>query len=143
MSDLSILCVFYDGYEEVWQDFFNLFYKYWSDCPYKLFVANNCSRPEYIIKNSIEVINAGEKAEFSTKVRKALDLIDTKYVLLLLEDFFFSVNLNSTNPLDSVLEFMEKNNSVYYAMPLKWFASLYKGKKIYKNVKRTVICFMN
>ena len=42
------------------------------------------------VYKNVEIINAGENSEWSKKVQVALDKIDTKYVLLMLEDFFIT-----------------------------------------------------
>lgn len=97
-KDLSILIVGFDGYKDVWDIDIYLLNKYWSNRP-KTYLATSVLKPEY---KNVEVIAIGEGSEWSKKAYNALKVINTKYVLLLLEDFFISSPVNNTLVLDSL-----------------------------------------
>ena len=40
-NDVTILVVSCDKYKDLWIPFFHCFFKYWSDCPYPVFLASN------------------------------------------------------------------------------------------------------
>ena len=53
-SDLSIVVVSYDGYSDLWEDFFALKNKYWTDCPYPTYLANNIKEFQFMNVNVIK-----------------------------------------------------------------------------------------
>lgn len=108
MNDISLLIIGYDPYVDVWNHYFYLLNKYWPDRP-TTYLATNVLKPEY---KGVNVLSIGEKAEWSLKVIKSLDMIDSEYVVLLLEDFF------TTNKVDekyfiSLLNIIKSNNIDY------------------------------
>jgi hypothetical protein len=107
--DLSILIVGFDGYKDVWDIDIYLLNKYWSNRP-KTYLATSVLKPEY---NNVEVIATGDGSEWSKKAYNALKVINTKYVLLLLEDFFISSPVNNTLVLDS-LQLIKENKIKFY-----------------------------
>ena len=111
-SDLSIIVVSYDGYSDLWEDFFSLKNKNWADCPYPTYLANNVK--EFQVMN-VKVINCGLEAQWSDRTRCALQKVNTKYVLFMFEDFFIS-DLVSTKKFESILSLMEKENLHYYKL---------------------------
>ena len=126
---LAIVGIFFDGYIDIWRDFIALFKRFWPDCPFPLYIVGQQAKLEE--HKDVRFLSAGENAEFSQKVRTAVDLIDADYYLLLLEDFFFSVRLTS-NCLDDVLNYVIDKDINYCALPLKEFASAkaFNGKII-------------
>lgn len=108
-KDLSILIVGFDGYKDVWDIDVYLLNKFWSNRP-KTYLATSVLKPEY---NNVEVIATGEGSEWSKKAYNALKVINTKYVLLLLEDFFISSPVNNTLVLDS-LHLIKENKIKFY-----------------------------
>ena len=111
-NKMAVLVVSCDEYSDLWNDFFNLFEKYWPDLPYKFYLANNTKK--YSRKN-LEVINCGEGAQWSSRVRTALNVIEEKYICMLLEDLFLSDFVN-TKELDSAINIMEQNKLFYYKL---------------------------
>ena len=108
-KDLSILIVGYDGYKDVWDIDIYLLNKYWSNRP-KTYFATSVLKPEY---ENVEIITAGEGSEWSKKACNALNQIKSKYVLLLLEDFFVSSPVNNKLVLDS-LQLIKNNEIKFY-----------------------------
>jgi len=74
-----------DAYSDLWPPFFNLFKKNWPDCPYKILLITE------EIESGIDQIYSlklGKDMDWSSLLMKALDKIETEYVLFFLEDFF-------------------------------------------------------
>ena len=132
MEKLAIVGVFYDGYYDLWEDFLECFERFWPNCPYKKYIINNVRELEYEKKYKVEVIHAGEDAEYSRKVQSAIKCIDADYYLLLLDDFFMGEMIYK-DPLSDIIRFMKRENIDYYSMPLKEFQTN-NGKKIYKDI---------
>ncbi len=119
-NKLAIVGIFWDGYYDMWEDFLELKEKFWKDCPYPLYIVNQTKEIEFKKKYDVTVLHAGEDAEYSKKVQLAIDAIDADYLLILLEDFFFSRSL-SGGILDERLFIMKENNIKYCSMPLPGF----------------------
>lgn len=109
-SDLTLLLVSYDGYGDMWPTFFECKEKYWPDCPYQLVLVNNIKAFK---KKNVRVINCGRDAQWSMRTRLALESIESKYVLFLLEDFFLSDKVNTTD-IQGAINLMEADNLDYY-----------------------------
>lgn len=84
METLSILVISCDKYFEIWPIFFKLFFKYWPDCPFKIYLSTN--EMDYTDPR-IQVIKVGEDISWGSNLKSALSKISDKYVLTLLEDF--------------------------------------------------------
>ena len=130
MSDLVIVCPFYSGYKDLWLDFIKLFKKYWNNCPYDLVIVSDFNENDEI--EGVKVIAAGSDAEYSKKIQTALSQINSKYFLILLEDFFFSKTV-CNNEFEKIVEYIKDNDVKYYSMPMSEFSGNYKGKRIEGN----------
>lgn len=126
-DDVSILIIGFDGYKDVWDRDIELMNKYWPNRP-KTYLADSELRPDY---EGVEVINAGPDSEWSKKVQVALDKIDTKYVILLLEDFFITDKVNN-DVLESIMETVENDGIKFYQLLVQLFNQRWEKGKPYK-----------
>jgi hypothetical protein len=85
-ADLSILVISCDSYADAWPPFFSLFWQYWPDCPYPVFLGAN---QKGFSDPKVHSLMAGQDTGWSHSVRRMMEHLDGKYVLVLLEDFFF------------------------------------------------------
>lgn len=133
MKRLAIVGVFFDGYIDLWRDFFGLMKKNWPDCPYDLYVIDN----EIQLSDSdtcgldVNVINAGKNAEYSKKIQMAIEHIDAEYLLLLLEDFYI-VSPVCTKKIIDIMKLIENEDIDYYSMPMPEFIDK-KEKESFKD----------
>lgn len=82
---LTIIIDSFDGYSDVWDYFYILFKKYWPDCSYDIkLISNNLD-----YKN-IQTIKTGDEEDWVSRTKRALDEVNSDYILLLLEDYFLS-----------------------------------------------------
>lgn len=82
----SLLVLSCDAYSDLWRPFFTLFWRFWKDCPFKVYLGSNTiaySDPK------VKTLLAGHGGSWSSEFGRQLQMIDTPYVLLCLEDFFF------------------------------------------------------
>jgi hypothetical protein len=84
MEPLSILVISCDKYADVWPIFFRLFFKYWPDCPFKIYLSSNLKEYE---DPRIQSIKVGKDISWGSNLQVALSKITSKYVLTFLEDF--------------------------------------------------------
>lgn len=124
---IAIVGIFFDGYYDIWEDFLELISIHWPDCPYDIYIVDNEMDLEFNKKYKVQVIHAGKDAEYSTKVRTAVQNIDADYYLLLLEDFFFERKVK-TYQLDDLVSLMAKNGIEYLRMPMFDFSG--KGDSV-------------
>lgn len=127
INKFALLVIGFDGYESLWSLFFQLLYKNWPDCPLKIYLVTNKLEP---IFQNVEVITTHKNAEWSEKVRIALNTINEEYVIMLLEDFFICEKVNTQQVCD-VLNFVVENKIQYLKMP--YSGHCYKNKEKYVN----------
>lgn len=104
MNQLSVLVVSFDAYSDLWGTFFTLFKRYWSDCPYKVYLGSN-----HKVFEGVETITIGDDISWCDNLRRFLDRIETPYVLLLLDDFFFDKKVDNQR-IRELFEYMKANN---------------------------------
>jgi hypothetical protein len=80
----AVLVVSCDSYRDVWGPFFTLFFRYWDDCPYPVFLGSNC---ETYPDKRVVPLAIGEDRDWSSNLRRMLALIPADGILLLQEDF--------------------------------------------------------
>ncbi len=98
-----------DAFEDIWKPFFTLFFRYWPDCPFKVYLLNNYKKIDF---PGVEVINVGEDKKWASNMIKALDRVKEKYILYLQEDYFFQNFVNNNN-INSVIRFAEDRGAGY------------------------------
>lgn len=113
---LAIYVNSYDGSSDLWDTFFKIYDKYWSECPYHIYLVNN--EKIYIHKN-VKVINTGSEVDWFHRAIKSLDSIDSKYILFMLEDYFIS-KVYKQDEIDSILNFIKTNKIFYYQLSPKF-----------------------
>lgn len=90
--DASIVVVSNDGYRDVWPGFFAMMARFWPDRPYPLYLISNRLAP---LDNRAASIQVGEDLSWSRTLARGLERVPSRYVLLMLEDFFL------TGPVDT------------------------------------------
>lgn len=108
-KDLSIFIASCDLYSDVWHPFFTLFFKYWSDCPYDIYLCSNFFRYDHERVNTICI---GEEPAWSLKVKQVLKQIPTDYILYLQEDYLLTGRVD-TGRVEQLFTFMKKRDGAY------------------------------
>jgi len=73
-----------DAYRDLWTPFFNLFWRFWPDCPFPVFLGSNHER----FTDRRVITLPGGDSSWSKVLRLGIEQIDAAYILLLLDDFF-------------------------------------------------------
>lgn len=127
---LSIYVSSYDGAFDLWKNFFNIFYHYWNDCVYPLYLVNNNLPFDYksikYVGKRPQVIHTGDEIDWFHRTIKSLKKINSEYILFLLEDYYLSKKQNNDD-FEEIINFMRKNNAWYYQLSLNREVS---GEKI-------------
>lgn len=127
---MTVIFVGFDGYSDMWGDCMSLYHRFWKDCPYRTIFVNNEKEVSF---GGVDVIHAGINAEWSMKVRLAVQEAQTPYICLLLEDFLVGEKIN-TKRIDSTVRFINQEKLKYYKLAnmsraVKNRNPYYKGKK--------------
>jgi len=95
-----------DAYSDLWAPFFNLFWKYWPDCPFPVYLISNHRK---FAHPKVISLCMGDDRSWGQSLRGALSRLDTEYVLLMLEDFFLRQPV-ATMDIMACLEAFKKLN---------------------------------
>lgn len=101
---MAIVVVSCDKYSDLWDDMFNLLDIHWADRPYKTYLTTDSKPYE---RKGVEVLHFGDIRQWMVCTRTALEMIDTEYVLFLLEDYFIIKDIDNKQ-IEEDLAFMEK-----------------------------------
>lgn len=82
-SNVAVLVVSCDAYQDLWAPFFACFNKYWDDCPYNVYLGANYS----IYKNNkVSQILIGDDIDYSTNLINILNKLYEEWVIVWVED---------------------------------------------------------
>lgn len=83
LSDIPILVQSLDENRDLWLPFFELFFRFWPECPHRVFVQTNvleCPDPR------VESLQSGPKIDYSTNLLAAIGKLDAEYLILWIDD---------------------------------------------------------
>lgn len=112
-DDLTILLCTCDKYEDIWPLFFHFFEKYWPDCPCEIVLnteSKSFSHEKYNIK-SYNLYSSDSIVSYGKRMIDHLDKIKTKYVLILLDDFFIRKPVDAKKLL-TILNWLEDDETI-------------------------------
>lgn len=108
-NDLTIFVNTSDNFDDCWDPFFKLFKLYWPDCPYPIVLNTELKDYSYEGLNiQCTKVSLGEhkKLGWSECLIRALDGIDSTYILYLQEDYFLEAPVRA-DVLKSILAEMK------------------------------------
>jgi len=109
MNLLTVLVISCDRYSDLWSPFFSLFWKYWPDCPYPVYLGAN----EKVFSHpGVRMALAGPDISWADSARRMMEMMPSQHVLLLLEDFFIRRRIASQE-VNSVLQALIELNGGY------------------------------
>lgn len=82
---VAVLVVSCDKYSDLWKPFFSLFWRFWPDCPFDVYLLSNNIDPAIPQVKSLLV---GDDISWSDSLQKGVRLLKEDYVLLFLDDLF-------------------------------------------------------
>ena len=109
---LSIFVDSYDGNSDVWENYFKIFNYYWNDCKYPLYLVAN--EADYKYKN-LKVLKVGKNREWFRCTLNALYEIDSKYIMFLLDDHYFSKKMKNED-VEEIISTMEEKQLFFYRL---------------------------
>lgn len=113
MSDVAILILSCDKYADAWESFFLMFEKFWSDCPFTIYLTSN-EKPfvSEKVKLKINQLFSNKHSTWSEETFLVLKEIKEEYVILLLEDYLIYQNVD-TQSIMKYYNVMLQENALY------------------------------
>lgn len=116
-SKLAVLITSCDAYEDVWDPFFMLLDRYWTDIPYRVYL--NTETKQYNKRfNHFQVetltlsdISVSKNISWSQRMKLALERIDEEYVFILIEDFFLRERVQ-TELIEKIISMMDSDQQM-------------------------------
>ena len=106
----AIVIISFDGYQDVWNTFFECFEKNWNVINYNVYFVSN--HLEASTNCDVKFIQTGDEISWSRRVRNAIEKIPEENLLILLEDYFISEVVNDED-LDNLFALFENNKCDY------------------------------
>jgi len=102
MNKTAVLISSCDKYQDLWDPFFTLFFRYWQDCPYPVYLGTNHLKYDH---NRVTTITVGDDTDWSSDFRSMLEQIPQPYVIVLIEDFLPTKSVD-TAMIDRLITYM-------------------------------------
>lgn len=112
ISEMAILISSCDKYQDVWDPFFSFFFKYWSDCPYNVYLLTNHLEYDH---PKVKSICVGDDRDWSSSFRKAINAIPEQYLMVLIEDYLLLNDVN-TGEIKEIFDYMIKSEVAYFRL---------------------------
>ncbi len=108
-NDTAILVLSCDKYSDIWSTFYTFFFKYWNDCPFKIYHGSNYLSFDHPRVNNIhsEIVS-----DWSSEAKIILEQIKEKYIILILDDYFIYQPVDMPTLLNS-LKIMKKLDAMF------------------------------
>lgn len=85
--DIAVLVLSCDRYRDLWQPYFELFFRFWPDVPFRVVLLANEADFEH---PRVDVVRSGPDAGWAPSLRRGLEQLTESHVLTLVEDAFFA-----------------------------------------------------
>lgn len=109
-SNYDIIISSCDAFSDLWEANIKLLRLNWqNDSQKTLLVTDRQTERSF---DGIDIITAGEGTEISQRLKKALEAVESKYIVFTLDDYFFTQKINNEK-IRTAIEFME-NEAVDY-----------------------------
>ncbi len=102
-SKVAILVTSCDKYQDLWEPFFTLFFRYWQDCPYPVYLGTNHLKYD---NGRVKTIAVGDDTDWSSGFRGMLEEIPHPYVIVLIEDYLLTQSVDTVR-IDRLVSYME------------------------------------
>lgn len=108
-KDVAFVIASCDKYSILWPSFFKCLDKYWSDCPFDIFLVTNDLDISW---HNIKVLKTGIDNSYSDNLLIALNQVEHDWIILWLDDYFLSENVENERLLE-MLNHVQLNGGGY------------------------------
>jgi hypothetical protein len=95
----AVVVVSCDAYHDLWPPFFELFFRYWPDCPFTVHLGSNTLEYKH---PRVRGIMVGPDRDYSSNLLSMLDKVRRRWVVLWLEDQFLARRVDSGRLIDAI-----------------------------------------
>lgn len=117
-----------DDFSDLWDPFFKLFFKYWPDCPFKVYLV---SETKTYSDNRVSMIHSGVGVLWASRLKLAIKHVGTPYFFYLQEDYILKSPVDTKKILE-LLHVLVANKAAY--IRLRPYPPPYKKFKQYKDI---------
>lgn len=110
-DSLTLLIHSCDKFSDLWDAHVKLLNQNWGDRNIRTIILSDTPRPDVHL-TGVEIIGAGEGKEITERIRYALPLINTEYVLVTLDDYFLTSPIDTAR-IQRLVDIMEKDGMDY------------------------------
>lgn len=106
-NNIAVVVLSCDNYADIWEPFFTLFFKYWPDCPYPVYLVSetlNYNDPR------INIIINHKKTDWSSNLFEALNKLHENYAIILMEDYFLQKKVD-TKRIEDLFHYMKSRHA--------------------------------
>ena len=82
-KNCSIIVSSCDNFSDLWEPFFILFFKYWPDCPFKIYLI---SETKIYSDEKVEMISLKKDMGWASNLKAAIRRINTPYFIYFQEE---------------------------------------------------------
>lgn len=122
-DNVAILVCSCDKYSDIWKPMFEMFFKFWPDCPFKIYLMAN--HKEYGDRR-VTTLCIGDDVGWSVGFKKALESISEDYVYIIMEDYILKEKVDSSE-FYKLVEYMIGEQADY----IRTYPSLYSNEPFY------------
>lgn len=112
--DTAILVVSCDRYHDLWRPFFQCFFRYWPDCPFKIYLITG---NENYLDDRVVTIRCGSDIDYSTNLINALDDVPETSLIFWVEDRLLRKAIDTSNVLHLLRRCKERNADCLKLIP--------------------------
>lgn len=109
-NNCAVLILSCDKYSDLWEPFFQQFWKHWPNCPYKVYLGSNEVVPPKFV--GVTSIRSGKDTDWATSYKKILQQISEPYIFVWMEDAFLTSQV-SPKDFRSAFELLAQPNSTH------------------------------
>jgi len=110
--ELAVVVLSCDNYSDLWRPYFDLFFRAWPDCPFKIHLAANRRVFDH---PKVATLRSGEDTDWSSSIRRAVAQVDCEYVLFLYDDAFLTRRV-STSSVQGHFDWVRTHEANYLRM---------------------------
>ena len=104
----AVIVSSYDGFQDVWDPFFKLFFRYWPDCPFKVYlISNELTYPDPRVK----ALQITPDRGWASNMIEALKRIDSPFFLYLQEDYFLERPVDTARIME-LLRYLSEHTDI-------------------------------
>jgi len=111
-NKFAVLVASCDKYSDLWKPFFKLFWRFWPDCPFNVYLLSNRVIPDIPRVNNVLV---GDDLSWSDSLCRGVNQLKEEYIFLFLDDLFL-YDFVETNKVLKVFNWILESNANYVRM---------------------------